>query len=489
MADVSVKVGVDNSSVSAGLAAVRNSVDEFKKSASESFKDLGKDFAGVFAAGAIIESLKGIGEQMERVQKLAIRFGESAESIQRVGQAADQNGTDLETVAKAMSKVNTSAVQAEEGNKGLAQAFDELGINARSFSELPLEEKLLQLSEGYEKAQGSAEKMAAVQKVLGRGSLDLIPLLAQGSAALQNQFDSASVVANEDVQKIAEATEELTKDFDKLKVFGADALAAITDAATRAGNATAVIWAYVSNLPHGFRAAKEAANEALDAIKEIRAEEAEKANTVAPKTVGNEEEGKAVEESKSEEKEIARLQQENADKQKQAHLESLSLTQRELELKKELYQIDRDINLRKLENDQVGALELEGKKIDLQKELEENGKKQDEDSKRRIKELEELHIRAAKETARSAADAKKEELEKAEKTLSELEKSHSFSVDSLRAQGGGIVGANYAGIGKQEDMVRKGIELQKQTVEQLKEVVKRLEDKSKNFDNTGAFTL
>jgi len=493
MSDVSVKVSASTEGLSSGLAKAKEAVSEFKEQSKDSLKELAGEWGKVFALGAIVEGLHSVMEEMDRVQKLGIRFGESAESIQRVGQAAKLSGSDMESVSKAMAKVNNNALDAIKGSDELSGSFATLGIDAAGFVDLPMEEKLLKLSDGYAQGQGNAEKMAAVMKLLGKGSADLIPLLAQGSDALKETFDNATVASQETVDAIAETSEKVEHFVDTLKAWAADGIGFVIHAVEGLGAAAAIVTAYVSNLGHGFSAAKDAASEALQAYQDLRAEEAEERQEKREKGK-NEGTAERIEKSKEAgeaETELEKLREEHAKKAEEARLKSLSLATREYELRKEIGRLEADAEIARVEKDEKGQLEAENKLFDLRKELDKNQDEQKKADDKSKSDLDKANERAAKETLKAQEQSKKDELKNAESKLSELEKDKShYSVDSLRSIGGGIAGAQYNRNASKEELQKQAVQYQKQTVEELKKAVQALENKVRTMGSgDGSFAL
>lgn len=492
---VSVKVAAETSALSAGLAQAKNLVDDFKHSAVHSIKEVAAGFVAMFAAEKIIEYFKEVSEEMDRVQKLALRFGESAESIQRVGEAAKLSGSDMETVSKAMVKVNSNAIEAIKGSGELGDSFNTLGINAKEFVDMPMEEKLLKLAEGYSEGTGSAEKMAAIMKVLGKGSTELIPMLSGGAEELKKLFENATVASQATVDSLAETQEKSEHFYATLKAQTATAFAYVLEWIEKVENAYTVYFAFVKTLmTDGYTAAKQAAKEASDEIEaaaaKAKAQREEKREKAKHGGSGDRiEEGKRAQD---EAKELAKLEEENAKKKEDARLRSLSLAQREAEIIKQIHDLEGKIAIARASGKRTDELKADNERIDLQKELEKNeGEQQKERDSAYQHDLKEAQ-RVAKEKAKAETDAKKDELRKAEDTLHTAEHGRGVSIDSLRAIGGSIAGTSLNYAATKDDLQKQAVSLAKEQVEQLKRAVKALEDKNKvttDSDGDGSFSL
>ena len=101
------KFGADGSQYSRTLNTMRSQTKKFTST-------VGGLMKGAFAFAGIA-GVKGLLGDMDRIQKLAKRFGLSAEVIQRMGFAAEQGGSSIEIMAKGMAQANRAAIEAGAG--------------------------------------------------------------------------------------------------------------------------------------------------------------------------------------------------------------------------------------------------------------------------------------------------------------------------------------------------------------------------------------
>ena len=175
MSDVKVTVAADTSALSSGLAAAHNAVEGFKEKTNESLKEVGSELTKAFAVGAVLESIKALFEKFSEIQNVADRFGTSAESVQRLGQVAKESGSSLEGLTKSLAKSDETAKKALQGDDKLAGAYKDLGIDAKEFIDMPLEERMLALADAFEKSGNNPMMRGALRDVLGKSAGDLIP--------------------------------------------------------------------------------------------------------------------------------------------------------------------------------------------------------------------------------------------------------------------------------------------------------------------------
>jgi hypothetical protein len=206
--------GADTGPFKRGLDDMRSQTTKFASSAKGMI-------AGALGVGAVIGGIKKLVDEISRIQDLATRFGESAESMQRVGLAAQLAGSDIEGIAKAMTVVTKNAYEAAQKGGAMGEAFAALGMNAGEFVNLPIEQKILELAKGFENGKGSGENLALVMKVLGKSGAEMMPLLSQGLQELQTQFANTTVVSNSTVASLENFGDQWDSFMQKLSVGGA----------------------------------------------------------------------------------------------------------------------------------------------------------------------------------------------------------------------------------------------------------------------------
>lgn len=192
---VELEVGIKSGAVATGLAQIKGQFMKLRQT-------LNSDLGTAISIGGLVAGAVQISESLDRVKDLGDRFGETAESIQRADVAARLFGSDIEAVARGIGKVTLNAYQATKNGGEMAENFKKIGIEATSFVNLPLEAKIVALSEAYQKATGSGEGLAEMQSVMGRSAAELIPLLAQGPAAIKATMDEALVASQNVVDAV-----------------------------------------------------------------------------------------------------------------------------------------------------------------------------------------------------------------------------------------------------------------------------------------------
>ncbi|WP_395736273.1 hypothetical protein [Prosthecobacter sp.] len=228
MASLSATIGIITSPFRRGL-------DEMRAQTKKWGSDINGTIAGAFAFGAVSAFVTNFISEMARVQDFADRLGESAVTIQRVGNAAKLSGSDLEFIVKNLSKMTLAAAES-------ADKFAAVGINATAFANAGTEEKLIMLAQAYEDCNGSQAKMLALMDLLGPKGADMMIMLSQGVDQLKKLMNDVPTVGNTTVSAMAKLDDAI----DGFHMRAKEALGSVIGLLGHLGAAAAAAWQTVT---------------------------------------------------------------------------------------------------------------------------------------------------------------------------------------------------------------------------------------------------
>jgi hypothetical protein len=148
-------------------------------------------FGAAIAGSAIVGGLTAVVKKSidagDELFNLQAKTGIAANALIGIGNAAKLADVDIATVGKGLTKLNVNLVKAAEGNDGLAQKFKALGVNVKDANGqvVPADEALKQIADRFADLPDGAQKAAAAVAIFGKSGADLIPLLNEGSASIE----------------------------------------------------------------------------------------------------------------------------------------------------------------------------------------------------------------------------------------------------------------------------------------------------------------
>jgi hypothetical protein len=192
--------------------------------------------AGTLAANAITEVTRALTSHLhesvelaDQLDDLAGRAGVAASELQRIGNTASQNNGNIQGTADALSKVQISAQGALAGNKPLLEMFDRLGVTSKELRELKPDELFYKIADAVHTSSDRGRTYADVVGVMGRSSKDLFTTLELGSETIRSTGNAIGVFSDETIKKLASAKDSLQSFQNQLTIFAGNTLQFFSD--------------------------------------------------------------------------------------------------------------------------------------------------------------------------------------------------------------------------------------------------------------------
>ena len=144
--------------------------------------------AGALAAGgAMFAMAEKASAAVSEINDLSAKLGLSTDSIQELKFAAEQTGTPFEAFETAAAKLTKTMDAARDSNSAAGKAFAQLGISVQdSQGNLKsMDDVLPQVLKKLADMPNATERNALAMQLLGKGAMDLAPLLAQGGVGIE----------------------------------------------------------------------------------------------------------------------------------------------------------------------------------------------------------------------------------------------------------------------------------------------------------------
>lgn len=167
MADTKIFITAETAQAESALVRLNHKVDGAAKGLL-SFSGI----AGALSIGAFGAFVKKSIDAADELAVLSEKTGDAVEKMAGLKYAAEQNDTSLQSVAQSAKKLSTSLAEDPA-------LFRQYGITATTTTGA-----LLQLSDIFHSMPDGVEKSALAVKLMGRSGEEMIPLLNQGSEAL-----------------------------------------------------------------------------------------------------------------------------------------------------------------------------------------------------------------------------------------------------------------------------------------------------------------
>lgn len=170
----------------------------------------------VIALGtAIYNQTKATAEYGDKVDKASQRMGISTEAYQEWAYVLDLAGGSIDGLEAGMRTLSRVLVDAADGSQSAFEALEAVGLAAEDLEDMTLEDQLNTVIGALGEMESGAERTAAAQALLGRGAMDLGPLLNMTQedieAVKQEAHDLGMIMSEEDVAASATLMDSLTR--------------------------------------------------------------------------------------------------------------------------------------------------------------------------------------------------------------------------------------------------------------------------------------
>lgn len=164
-----------------------------------------------------VEEIRGLGDELD---KTSLQIGVSTDALQELRHVAGLAGVGALEMTDALAKLQKNAYEAATGNKTLAEDFAQLGVsvtdaagNVKSGEQL-----LAEMADGMTRLDNDTAKVGLSMNLLGRSGKRLLPLLNQGSQAINEQREEARLLGGVFDKELIASTVQLTDDQARLQM-------------------------------------------------------------------------------------------------------------------------------------------------------------------------------------------------------------------------------------------------------------------------------
>jgi len=203
---VFVEVGADTKAFNSAMRGLATSVNDVGRE----LAGIGAKFAAIggAAAGGMIAATVAFGSAGSALLDMSKRTGMSVEALGRLGFAAEQNGATLEDVSKGVINLNRSFAEASNGSKEATASFARLGLSMAQLSGMTPEERFRAIVGALAAIPDPAVRAALAMQLFGKAGVQLLPMIADGTAGLDEMAAKAEelgIVMSTDSAKSANA--------------------------------------------------------------------------------------------------------------------------------------------------------------------------------------------------------------------------------------------------------------------------------------------
>src|ERR1700722_7160157 len=187
MADVQITFGASLEKLIEGVDGAKSAIEGLKAYVEK----IGELVTLGFGADAVAEFVSKMAELGEQTARSVAILGISTKSVQELGFIAKVTGGDSQSLALSMERLQVNLQKAQAGTGPAAAALNALGLSAKHLIGLSIDEQMNKIADAVSKFADGGNKTAIVMELLGRGGAQMIPVLDQGRAGLDELRQAA----------------------------------------------------------------------------------------------------------------------------------------------------------------------------------------------------------------------------------------------------------------------------------------------------------
>jgi hypothetical protein len=212
VANLAVKISANAQDFEKGVAGLDTQMSGLAGTVTK----VGGALLAAFSLNAIGGAIEKVGEWGGKIVDFSNRLGISAEQVQRFSFAAEQGGSSIETVARAMEIASRKIAT---GDEGFAGTIDKIGVSINRLKNQAPDQQFLTLARALSEVENPAMQDAVAFELFGRSGQELQQFLP----TLIADLNRAPVALEGSAQK----ADELGDAWDRLKTSGEAVLGSV----------------------------------------------------------------------------------------------------------------------------------------------------------------------------------------------------------------------------------------------------------------------
>lgn len=225
IAGILVKLKVDNSRYQSQLKQTENKTKQSAKQMTKAFdrvklalRTLFPVLAGLAITSKVISSFQELRKEVDKIQKIGLKLGESTENLSRLKFIAEQSGIGFQTLTQSLTKMNRKVSEAKMNTGEAVLALQKLGLSADELQQKSPYEQFMTIAKAIPLIENASEKIYILDKLFGGAGTTLQQAFSGGYEALERLANSTpNVISQETADRVAEFNDNMHRLAENLK--------------------------------------------------------------------------------------------------------------------------------------------------------------------------------------------------------------------------------------------------------------------------------
>jgi len=188
-----------------------------------------------FSVKALTDFALGVVDTASKIGDMSEKLGISAEAVQRFGYAADQSGSSIDTVDRAIKAMNVSLA---EGSKSTVAALEAAGLQFKDIRQMSPEDAFIAIGNAVAGIEDPMTRAKVATALFGKAGQELIPTFLSG---IQKVGSETKVMSEDTVRRLKEAQDAWARFKNAVVVASGEWIAEVEKDASRWMNAVTAL--------------------------------------------------------------------------------------------------------------------------------------------------------------------------------------------------------------------------------------------------------
>ena len=204
-----VEAYLDSRKLNKGLAAAQKRLRDFGNGMATMGRSMMMGSAAIIAP--IIAATKHFAQAGDQLDKMSLRTGLSTNALSELGFAAEQSGTNIETLEKGIRTMQRAILDAGRGLSTQVDALDGLGLVYEDLADLSPEKQFELMTEHLGRIEDPSKKAALAMMLFGRAGTAMLPMIKDMKALREEARELGLSIGPEQAKSAAELTDAINR--------------------------------------------------------------------------------------------------------------------------------------------------------------------------------------------------------------------------------------------------------------------------------------
>ena len=225
IAGILVKLKVDNSTYQSQLKKTENKTKQSAKKMANSFdtvkgaiRALVPVLAGLAITSKVIAGFQALRAEVDQVQKIGLKLGETTENISRLKFVAEQSGIGFDSLTQMLTDMSRKISEAKMNTGDAVLALQKLGLSADELQEKSPYEQFMTIAKAIPLIENASEKIYILDKLFGGAGTTLQQAFSGGYDAIEKLANSTpNVITQDTADRVAEFNDNIHRMSENIK--------------------------------------------------------------------------------------------------------------------------------------------------------------------------------------------------------------------------------------------------------------------------------